>query len=97
MKFPADYVEGSRRARIDIIGDIMGPVLANVESLVQMPYGCGEQNMVTLVPNIVVMRYLRATHRANKVLEAKAMRHIESGYQRELTYRWVARVRETTL
>jgi len=43
--------------------------------------------MVTFVPNIVVMRYLRATHRDNPALEAKATKHMESGYQRELTYR----------
>uniref|UniRef100_A0A915D6N5 Uncharacterized protein n=1 Tax=Ditylenchus dipsaci TaxID=166011 RepID=A0A915D6N5_9BILA len=87
MQFPTDYVEGSKKAKIDIIGDIMGPVLANVEGLVQMPFGCGEQNMVTFVPNIVVMRYLKATRRANQILEAKAIKHMEAGYQRQLTYR----------
>lgn len=65
----------------------MGPVLSNVEGLVKMPFGCGEQNMVTFVPNIVVMRYLKATRRSNPVLEAKAIKHMESGYQRQLTYR----------
>lgn len=48
MQFPADHVPGSRKARVDVIGDIMGPVLANLEGLVRMPYGCGEQNMVTV-------------------------------------------------
>lgn len=65
----------------------MGPVLSNVEKLVQMPYGCGEQNMVTFVPNIVVLRYLKATHRNNPTLEAKAIKYMESGYQRQLTYK----------
>uniref|UniRef100_A0A183BVF1 TEP1-F n=1 Tax=Globodera pallida TaxID=36090 RepID=A0A183BVF1_GLOPA len=87
LQFPADHVIGSRKARVDFIGDIMGPVLSNVDSLVRMPYGCGEQNMVTLVPNIVVMRYLRATQRVNPSLELKAKKFMESGYQRELTYR----------
>ncbi|KAL3104745.1 hypothetical protein niasHT_027847 [Heterodera trifolii] len=87
LQFPADHVLGSRKARVDVIGDIMGPVLSNVEGLVRMPYGCGEQNMVTLVPNIVVMRYLRATQRVNPSLELKAKKYMESGYQRELTYR----------
>lgn len=64
----------------------MGPVLSNVESLVQMPYGCGEQNMVTFVPNIVVLSYLRATRRENGPLEMKAIKYMESGYQRQLSY-----------
>jgi len=37
------------KARFELIGDIMGPVLANLDSLVRMPYGCGEQNMVTVI------------------------------------------------
>jgi CD109 antigen len=50
MQFPAqnEVVPGSRRGRVDLIGDIMGPVLANLGSLIRMPYGCGEQNMVTV-------------------------------------------------
>ncbi|KAH7726608.1 A-macroglobulin complement component [Aphelenchoides avenae] len=87
LQFPSDYVEGSRKARIDVIGDIMGPVLANVDKLIQMPYGCGEQNMINFVPNIVVLRYLKATQRGNAPLEAKATNFMESGYQRELRYR----------
>jgi hypothetical protein len=42
--------------------------------------------MVTLVPNIVVLRYLRGTQRKDPKLEAKALKFISSGYQRELTY-----------
>ncbi|KAF7638767.1 CD109 antigen [Meloidogyne graminicola] len=87
MQFPADYVPGSRKAHFEVIGDIMGPVLANLDSLVRMPYGCGEQNMVTLVPNIVVLRYLLATHRSSPQIELKIKKYIETGYQRELTYR----------
>jgi CD109 antigen len=64
----------------------MGPVLSSAERLVQMPYGCGEQNMVTLVPNIVVLRYLRGTQRNDPKMEAKAVKYIASGYQRQLTY-----------
>ncbi|VDK50291.1 unnamed protein product [Anisakis simplex] len=105
LQYPHDAVEGSKRARVDIIGqfgfidgshmhkfckssgDIMGPILANIDALVQMPYGCGEQNMINFVPNIVVLRYLKATKRAGAQIEAKALKYMESGYQRELTYR----------
>ncbi len=65
----------------------MGPVLENAESLVRMPYGCGEQNMVNFVPNIVVMNYFNATGRLTPEIEAKAKKFMEAGYQRELTYK----------
>jgi CD109 antigen len=87
LEFPNDVVEDSRSAKVDIIGDIMGPVLANIENLVQMPFGCGEQNMLNFVPNIVVLKYLKATQRETSTLEAKALRYMEQGYQRELNYK----------
>lgn len=70
-----------------ISGDIMGPILSNIENLIRMPYGCGEQNMLNFVPNIVVLRYLKATQRASSQLENKAIKYMEAGYQRELNYK----------
>ena len=52
----------------------MGPMMENIENLVQMPYGCGEQNMVKLVPNIVVLKYLQATNRLEPTLKTKAIK-----------------------
>lgn len=87
LQFPSDAVKGSQKARVDLIGDIMGPVLSNLANLVQMPYGCGEQNMLNFVPNIVVMRYIRAVKKNDHAMESKITKFMESGYQRELTYK----------
>ena len=43
----------------DPTADIMGPSINNLDSLLRMPFGCGEQNMLLFVPNIVVTEYLR--------------------------------------
>ena len=45
-----------------------------------MPYGCGEQNMVTFVPNIVALRYLECTGQGNPELGKNAIRFMEAGY-----------------
>ncbi|XP_067293407.1 alpha-2-macroglobulin-like protein 1 [Pseudorasbora parva] len=42
-------------------GDIMGRSLKNLDELLQMPSGCGEQNMIILAPNIYVLLYLKDT------------------------------------
>uniref|UniRef100_A0A0N4Z9Y7 A2M_recep domain-containing protein n=1 Tax=Parastrongyloides trichosuri TaxID=131310 RepID=A0A0N4Z9Y7_PARTI len=86
MIFPSDSVQGSKFAKIDVIGDIMGPILSKLDSLVRMPSGCGEQNMLNFVPNIVVMKYLSATHKNMPALSKKAIAFMEAGYQGELTY-----------
>ena len=53
-----DLVEGSERAWVSVTGDIMAPALANLDKLVTTPYGCGEQNMISVVPNIYLLEYL---------------------------------------
>lgn len=60
----------------------MGSVLENIDKLIQMPYGCGEQNMLNFVPNIVVTRYLKATNRLTPVLKTKTEKYMEAGTHR---------------
>lgn len=40
---------------------MLGPAVSDLQSLVELPTGCGEQNMAKLVPNIVVMEYLKVS------------------------------------
>lgn len=42
-----------------VLGDIIGSSILNVGNLLRMPFGCGEQNMLNFVPNIVVLEYLK--------------------------------------
>ncbi len=57
----------------------MGPALEGLEHLIQMPTGCGEQNMITLVPNIVIFKYLSAVNRINDDIKRKAVRNMQAG------------------
>lgn len=43
------------------LGDILGPSIPNLANLIKMPFGCGEQNMLNFVPNIVVIEYLKVS------------------------------------
>ena len=54
---------------------------------VRMPTGCGEQNMIGLVPNIYLLNYLKATKQRNKELERKAKEYMRIGYNRQANYR----------
>ena len=57
----------------------MAPALENVGRLVRLPTGCGEQNMVGLVPNIYLLQYLKSTKQPKKDLERKAKEYMEVG------------------
>nr|XP_056704308.1 alpha-2-macroglobulin-like protein 1 [Euleptes europaea] len=86
LKLPEDPVEDSGRATFSVIGDILGPALQNIDQLLEMPFGCGEQNMATFVPNIFIFQYLEATNQVTPKIKDKAMDYMKKGYQRQLLY-----------
>ncbi|XP_025086885.1 CD109 antigen-like [Pomacea canaliculata] len=83
---PSDVVEGSSRSRIKVTGDILGPSVDGLDTLLRMPTGCGEQNMIRMAPNLYVSNYLKATGQMTSDLAIRIKNLLETGYQRELTY-----------
>ena len=77
LEVPGDAIPDSDRAWVYVTGDIMAPALENVGNLVNLPTGCGEQNMVGMVPNIYLMQYLDATYQKNPELQRKARVYME--------------------
>ena len=84
---PPGVIPGSSRAYVAITGSYLAQTLDGLENLLQMPYGCGEQNMILFAPNIYVAAYLEATGQSKPEISAKAEFLMTTGYQRELTYR----------
>lgn len=87
IEVPTNAVPGSQRVQVNAVGDILGPGLSNVDDLLRLPYGCGEQNMINLVPNLVILNYLQQTNRIRGNQKSRAIRNIETGYQRQLNYK----------
>lgn len=80
-------VMGSVTAKIQVVGDLLGPALQQLDKLVDKPTGCGEQNMVILAPNVYFVQYTDAKHKdKNTVLRNIAMKNIVKGYQHQLTF-----------
>ncbi|XP_041464162.1 alpha-1-macroglobulin-like isoform X2 [Lytechinus variegatus] len=83
-------VPDSVSGKVIVTGDMLGPSLENLEHLIRLPTGCGEQNMLGFVPNIVALEYLTATNQLtdkNRDKEETLKRNMRVGYQRELNYR----------
>ncbi|XP_068111358.1 alpha-2-macroglobulin-like isoform X2 [Hyperolius riggenbachi] len=87
LTLPEQVVEGSGRAYFSVIGDIMGTAMQNLGNLLQMPSGCGEQNIALLTPNIYALEYLNSTGQLTPDLKSKALTHLSTGYQRQLMYK----------
>ncbi|XP_067660553.1 CD109 antigen-like [Haliotis asinina] len=86
ITLPENVVAGSQTTRVTAIGDLMGPTVSGLDSLLRMPTGCGEQTMLSLAPDVFIINYLTATNQLTGDIEDKAIKYMESGYQNELKY-----------
>ncbi|XP_055684022.1 thioester-containing protein 1 allele R1-like isoform X2 [Lutzomyia longipalpis] len=87
FEVPKNAVPDSVHVEVSVLGDLLGSTIENLDKLIRLPFGCGEQNMLNFVPNIVVLNYLKITGKQTPEIEKKALKYMESGYQRELTYK----------
>ncbi|NXE27915.1 OVOS protein, partial [Ardeotis kori] len=87
LNLPGNLVQGSARAYFSVIGDILGTALRNMENLLHMPYGCGEQNMALFTPNIYALDYLNKTGQLTEEIRVKGTGYLSTGYQKQLSYK----------
>ena len=60
-------------------GDILGSSINGLASLIRMPYGCGEQNMINFAPNIYILDYLTKKKQLTENLKEKALSFMRHG------------------
>jgi CD109 antigen len=83
---PNIIVDGSGRAYIAVTASYLTQTIEGLDALIQMPFGCGEQNMILFAPDVFISRYLKETGQLKPEIMAKAEKLMITGYQRELIY-----------
>ena len=84
---PDVIVSDSGRAYIAVTSSFLTQTIDGLDTLLQMPMGCGEQNMILFAPDVYITRYLQGSGQLKPEIMAKAEKLMITGYQRELTYR----------
>ena len=69
------------RVCLHVLGDVMGPTLNNLDKLLRLPFGCGEQNMIHFAPNVFVLKYLQKTRQLSTDVETEATDYLLQGKQ----------------
>ncbi|GAA52061.1 alpha-2-macroglobulin-like protein 1 [Clonorchis sinensis] len=91
VSVPPSMIPGSLRVYLTYTDEVLGPALSNLDSLVRLPTGCGEQNMVLVAPNVYVLEYLKSgalvSSKEREKLMHSARMHIMKGYKGQLKYR----------
>ncbi|XP_052786171.1 CD109 antigen-like [Mya arenaria] len=82
---PPNIVRGSKKSSMTISGDFMVPSIDGLSSLLQQPYGCGEQNMMNFAPDVYITKYLKVVGKLTSDIQRKAKGQMEFGYQNEMT------------
>ena len=80
------HVVGSEKVYLRVTGAYMSQVIEGLDSLLKMPFGCGEQNMIFMAPDVYVTKYMKSSGDINPEILAKAEKFLITGYQRELTF-----------
>ncbi|XP_075698822.1 alpha-2-macroglobulin-like [Rhinoderma darwinii] len=81
---PENSVRNSVKAKVTVIGDILGRALVIPESLIQEPTGSGEQNLATLTAIVLVVEYLTITGRLTEETKSRAVKYMGIGYRNQL-------------
>ena len=82
-----DYaIPGSVQAEIKVYPNLMSHVVESTRSLLERPYGCGEQTISSTYPNLMVLRLYKQAGKAPDSIYRTALRYVGLGYARLLSY-----------
>ncbi|XP_026236336.1 ovostatin-like [Urocitellus parryii] len=79
---PENLVKDSLRVYWSVLGDILGSIMQNLQNFLQMPFGCGEQNMALFAPNIYILDYLNQTEQLSEEIKSKAIGYLTTDIKR---------------
>lgn len=57
----------------------MSPSIKAINKLLYMPTGCGEQNLITVVPRIIILDYLSRSNRLTSELRNQLIGGLRNG------------------
>ncbi len=87
---PAGAVPGSARTRVAFTANHLGPALDSrlaVEGLLELPAGCGEQNLALFAADVYAASYLEATGPPDPEVADRIEEILQVGYQSQLAFR----------
>ncbi|CAL8102418.1 unnamed protein product [Calicophoron daubneyi] len=90
LSIPDGIIPNSLQVYLSYSDEVFGPALLHLDSLISLPTGCGEQNMLLVTSNVYVLSYFHATpgsitERADSLTQ-RARSNIRIGYERELGF-----------
>ena len=86
VEIPVDAVPGSGQAIVKVYPSRFSQLVEGLDGIFQRPHGCFEQTSSTTYPSVLALSYMEATKQDAPEVKNKALRYIQEGYQRLLTF-----------
>lgn len=84
------YVYSSNKARISIVGDVVGPIFptmpVNATSLLHLPMDCGEQTIFNFAAHLYTTLHMRAVNLRNRTQEKISFHYMNIIYQKQISF-----------
>nr|XP_019545534.2 pregnancy zone protein-like [Aedes albopictus] len=88
LNIPRAADQGSVKIEAIVQHHIMGTVSQNLNNLFEIPTtGTGSFNLLTFIPNVVILDYIKEIKKKEPVIEQKAINYLSSGYKNQLKYK----------
>ncbi|XP_063290910.1 ovostatin-like [Pelobates fuscus] len=84
---PTNVVADSASAFVTVFGDLMSLPSHFLEAMIQLPTGCGEQNIALLAIIPAILNYLNVTNQLTPEKLEKAKNFMSQGYYRQLQFK----------
>ena len=86
VEIPVDAVPGSGQAIVKVYPSRFSQLVEGLDGIFQRPHGCFEQTSSTTYPSVLALSYMETTKQDAPEVKTKALRYIQEGYQRLLTF-----------
>ncbi|XP_058815905.1 LOW QUALITY PROTEIN: thioester-containing protein 1 allele R1-like [Topomyia yanbarensis] len=87
LEIPRYLDAGSENISLSVHGNLLGNAADNLDDQIRLPSGSGEQNVLKMVPSVVLLDYITNTRAFNDVVKKRAVKFLETGYQNELKFK----------
>ncbi|KAK9872958.1 hypothetical protein WA026_020307 [Henosepilachna vigintioctopunctata] len=84
---PKNAIPGSVKVEVASVGNIFGPTLKNLDSVIRKPTGCGEQNLLYMMTSLIVLKYMKSSQHNLPQIRQKAIDYLQENYQTQLSFK----------
>ncbi|KXJ68353.1 hypothetical protein RP20_CCG004025 [Aedes albopictus] len=87
LVMPKHIDKNSEDIYLSVQGNLLGDAADGLEDMIRLPSGSGEQNVLKMIPNVILLDYMNEVGKVNVYLRERAKQFLNKGYQNQLKFK----------